>query len=641
MINKLFLYLKKNYLFLLCCFIILIILMIFQYTLEISNKNNIVYDTKQSHLIKKNFTFIPFPKFVDELTQKFVAKENNLSKVNLYVNSSNKTISANIIIGIMNQDEKVICEHKYSVLHFQNTNYINFEFPTIKNSKDKEYTIYIKHLNDEYSDVTFIEDVDLLMNNNSETNANIFINPVYKNSTNNELILTFIIISTVLVFFVIFIIHYKKYKIEKIYLFTIIVFSIFTIILTPLFVGKDENSHWTRAFEIANGHMLSGIKDNWPTSSFSKVILNLSGKNFKENWNMINLTYNEDEMEDYDMEYMSVYSPISYLPQSLGIFISKIFTNHPIIWAYSGRIMNAVFFITMFYLAIKIIPIGKKSLFLIGLLPSTINSFSTLSADGFLLASITLFISYILYLIYNRKKILKRVDYIILMILTIIISLSKLVYLPFLFLLFSLIKKDDSNRKKIMLIVIAFLGLLLNLIWGKIAFQYLKVGQGLNSTYYIIEILKHPVNFIQKFLYTYANNIGKYINDVFGGNNNWYGSSISDASIVPLIAFILYILAIRNNETLNLTKLEKWIFFLVIIAVFSLISVSLYISCTPIGFSYFAGIQGRYFLPILLPIFLFINSNYKRKYTINEKLYLSGIILLSYYSLTILFINYL
>lgn len=623
---------KKNYKFLkdnsiVIFFLILIIITIinFQYMIKNSNKNDIAYD-REERIIGTNAVYLPFQSYINTITQEFIAQEDNLSEIDIFISNvddqKSSTLTSNMIVGLEDEAGNIICEYDYPILHFYKSETFTFPIPTIKDSKGKKYTLYINRMKNKLSNLIFIVDSDKNSNeelflgqlsiNNDKIDGNLYAIPIYKSNENTAIITIITIILTVFIFAVIYLINKKKnISLHKFYFMASLILSLTTIIVTPLFCGKDELSHWTRTYEISSGHILSGFKDGWPISTFSKTLIDISsGKNFKDSWNNLIIEYNDEETKDMDMQYMSVYSPISYLPTSMGILISKLIINRPAVWAYAARIVNAIACISLICLAIKLIPFGKKLLFAIGLIPTTINSFSTITADGFLIAITVLMVSYILNIIYSRNKKMNKKDYIILAILSFIISLSKLVYLPFLFFLLLLLSKGDSQKKKLTIIGIIIVGIILNIIWGTIAYKYLSAGQGANSNYYILDTLKHPFQFIQKFIYTWYTNISKYISDLFGGNNAWYGTVIEDASIIPIFNMLIFLmLSLFDKESkIKLNTYSKFIMLAIILAIVALVSVSLYISCTPVGFPYFVGIQGRYFLPLLLPIGLLLNN---------------------------------
>jgi len=648
--KKIYSFMKKNIILIFFFALILIAIGNFFHMVKYSDKNYTFYE-REDRKIGTNVVLLPFQINTKEITQEFIAKENNLSRIDIYINNVDNPeasyLNANMTIGIKDDSDNIICEHNYSVLHFYNSKEVSFTFPKIKDSKNKKYTLYIKRINDMPSNVIFGMDVDITGNDKSilgtltvdgnKYDGSLYMTPMYELNTNTIKTIIIISIVSILTFISICLLNKnKKINIEQNYFIIAIILCLASIFLTPLFYGKDESSHWARAYEISEGNMLSGIKDGWPTSTFSKSLFDVnSSNNFTSSWNKLNIRYSDEETTEVDMQYMSVYSPVSYLPSSTGIFISKLLTTRPAIWAYYARLTNMLVCVSLVYLAIKLLPTGKKLLFTIGLLPSTIGSFSTITADGFLLATTTLLFTYILNIILTKNRNLSKKDYIILIILASIISLSKLVYLPFLLLLLLLINKKDSTSKKVKILGIIIGGFILNMLWGSIAFEYLSIGQGLNSKYYIVDILTHPFQFIQKFIFTWYLNFGKYMNDLFGGNNAWYGHVIKDASIVPIIFVIIsLVLSIFDKEChLELKTVPKVIISIIMLLLIALISTSLYISCTPIGFSYFVGIQGRYFLPLLLPILLILGSFIKIKKTnINTNFILSLVIYTSFLS---------
>lgn len=74
------------------------------------------------------------------------------------------------------------------------------------------------------------------------------------------------------------------------------------------------------------------------------------------------------------------------------------------------------------------------------------------------------------------------------------------------------------------------------------------------------------------------------------------------------IFIYLYIYLLFNSES-KLKNKDKWLMVMIILSTFVVISISLYISCTPVNFDYIIGIQGRYFLPLLFPLYLVGRKN--------------------------------
>ena len=78
---------------------------------------------------------------------------------------------------------------------------------------------------------------------------------------------------------------------------------------------------------------------------------------------------------------------------------------------------------------------------------------------------------------------------------------------------------------------------------------------------------------------------------------------------MPLVMFLVafgfwLILLVQRDETLKLKKWDRWVYLLVFCVIVLLIMTSLYVQWTAVGAEKIDGVQGRYFLPImiLLPV---------------------------------------
>ena len=99
-----------------------------------------------------------------------------------------------------------------------------------------------------------------------------------------------------------------------------------------------------------------------------------------------------------------MYAPTSYLPQAVGIRIADLFTDRPMVLAYAGRIANMLMFGLLFFFAIRLTPVGKNFLVLLGLVPVNIQSANSMSADALALALTVALASFVLAMRYNKKK---------------------------------------------------------------------------------------------------------------------------------------------------------------------------------------------------------------------------------------------
>lgn len=604
---------KKN---IISIIILIIIIMTSIYHFKNKLDNSDVFD----NIGEMNFTELNRYMYDgQELIQKIVPAKDNFFKIKIYfdveqIYTSLEYTSLYWEVYLKDSNNNIIQKYKYEKVFIEKENSITFQFDSINDSMNKEYYLVIK---------SFKSGVTLpitMAKNNDQDNYNLWINgelsemilpyrTYYEKSyddfeVNEYLFIMFVILPIFLILYLFIRKYYNRLSLHNEYMIIALVISMFMILLTRPYNGNDEVYHWARIYELSNGNLTSDIIDGWPYTMVDEGLFYF--EKYNEIGNIINTSSNNELI---DMQYTSVYSPISYLPQIIGLNIAKVILPNSFYWSYFIRITQAIFCIICTYFAIKWIPVGKKIVFFIGLLPTYIQATSLISADACLVSSSILFIAKILQVSLSKDKI-KRKDYILLFILSATLALSKLVYIPLCLLLLFIPYKRKEGKKEIGIILI--LTLCITILWNGIALNSLMQGQGINTTYYIRNILQNPLNFLQITLYSFFNQIGNHISDLFGGQNKWYSNTIYDSTIIPLLFFILYIYLTFNEDKDILNKKEKRYLGIILIITYVLISTSLYISCTPIYHDEIIGIQGRYLLPFLLPIYFLIPKGNKK-----------------------------
>jgi len=554
--------------------------------------------------------------------------KGNLKKIIIKFDSNIAEFKNKINIKILDKDDKTIIDEDIDKKKIDYEKKYTINIP--KNNKKSEYMLKIKNDNEE---VLKIKEIKIY--NYHQSNKKIFI-------------IVFLVI-TLLTCGLLLISNKFNISIEKCYLISaIFVYSLFLFLL-PLFTAHDELYHWFRAYEVSEGRLLSEVNDNKAYSHLpvsiaqinNEKLRNIDYRSIKES-----LEVKTDETQTlYDMRTVAIYSPVQYLPQATGIFIARQLTDRTLIMAYFGRIFNALFAIVMIYFAIKIIPFGKRIIYTIAFLPIAIEGFTSLSADAITISTAILFISYILMLVYDKKiKIIRKRDVFIISILCSILAFCKIVYIPLIFLCF-LIPKNKYKDKKwyyITNLLIVIICIFFNLGWLKIASSYLALYS--TTSVQTTSILSHPFNYIQIVLYTFFNNFQRYIFTMLGNELGWE-EFIHPLSIIPVSYLILLIInALFDKQSNNKLHIkENIVFGLVSLLIGALIFTSLYVQFTKPGNIEIAGIQGRYFIPVL-PLLLLLISNFK---TMNlnrinlNKVTINTCLILSYSVLLTIFIQFL
>lgn len=426
----------------------------------------------------------------------------------------------------------------------------------------------------------------------------------------------------------------KNFTEDKAFKFVIPLICIMFFVAMPMFRNHDEDTHWLRIYDIANGNLFVPTEygeifqegaTNYPATEIPKAVFDIvdrektAGHNFKE---LYEYTINEDETIIVALPTEALYSPIQYIPQVTGTLIAKMFTNRPIVMAYMARLFNMITTIIILYFAMKLIPFGKKIFLAVMAIPIAVEGFTSLSSDAMTISIAMLLIAYIFNIIFNKdKKIVTWKDKVILGTLCVIIALCKIVYLPLVGLLLLLPKEKFSSKtnKIVTVIIIIAIATIINLAWLYISSQYLAEYKEGRPVEQVQKLLTNPIEYLQTVFHSINLNGNKYLMSMFGGELGLNEHVILNTVIPYTFMFLCLILGIIDNDIKNkLSKFQNCIIILIILAITALIFTSLYIQWTPTESTSIAGIQGRYFLPIL-PLAILLMGNLKIKANYKEE----------------------
>ncbi len=614
---------------------VLIIVLIANYSLKIEEK---LYTTGE---IQEETGTLEDASAGTEIVQTFVAIDNNLKKVKIDFEPYKVDVNCGgkVTVGIKDANGNVIQEREILRNYVRETSQYTLEFPKQKDSKDKEYQIFIR-FNDledankfysvKYTDKNEFLKNHLTINGEEIQGASIIFQDLYKSNIRTIIYSVILIIFILGVYIVSSIIYYKKsMKIENIFLMIAPFACIFFLVTMPTFKNHDEYYHWLKAYEVSQGTLMTpqedGVQGSMMPEGVSKVFpTNWTELDYQTMKELLNIKLNEDNKGILNPETAAVYSFVQYIPQATGIALARLVTDNVYLITYGGRIVNMIFALLVLYFAIKLIPFGKKLLLVPAMIPIAIEGFTSLSPDSMTISVAFFYIAYILHLAFEKKEQLEMKEKVILLISSIVIALCKIVYIPLVGLILIIPKekfKNAGNKNKILnFCIIAGIAMMINLIWLAISSRYLSTFREGDSKIQVLLALQNPILYIQNVLYTFNLNGSNYLLSLFGADLGW-GELIKLYSIVPYAFLGIYLFtAITDNELKDKFKRYQivWIS-LVILAIVGLIFTSLYVQWTTVGQTSIAGIQGRYFLPILPLVMLLLGSVVKVKSLYNEE----------------------
>lgn len=644
--------LKKDWKFFsILIFSIILIILISTYTLSIENK---LY-TKG--VMQETTGAIEDIRPQTEILQEFIAIDNNLEKIIIDFEPYKDDVNCGgkVRIGIKDSYENIIKEEEITRNYIRENTKYTLKFNKQKESKDKNYSIFIKFENLEdynrfytlkYTEKNEFENNKLYINENEQVGESLIFQDLYKSNIRVNIFWTIMLLMILCIFIISTIIYYKKnIKEEHLFLMIAPIVCIFFMLVMPTFKSHDEYYHWLKAYEVSEGNLMTPIKDGIQGSIMPDSVAEV----FPSDWihmtysdakEILNVKLNEEEQGILNPETAAVYSFVQYVPQAIGICIGRLVTDNVYIITYAGRAINMMFAILILYLAIKITPFGKKLLLIPAMIPIAIEGFTSLSPDAMTISISFLYIAYILYLAFGNKEKVKIKDKAILLLLSIIIALCKIVYIPLVMLILIIPKykfKNESNKNKLLnFIIIAGIAIIINLSWLAISSRYLSTFREGDSTVQVMLAISNPIEYLQKLLYTVNLYGNKYTMSLFGSELGW-GELVKLYSIIPYAFLGIYCFsAIIDDEIKG--KFEKYQIFwmaLVVIAILGLIFTSLYVQWTVVGSNRIEGVQGRYFLPILPLITILIASKIKvktlyQKENINKFVAISTLVLQIY-----------
>lgn len=400
----------------------------------------------------------------------------------------------------------------------------------------------------------------------------------------------------------------EKKRIIKFFAFSLVIFGILYFLLMPFGRVPDESTHFFRAYEISEGHFLTPKNDDGiggMERSLDFLVLN-DNKSFMTYNNLLkslNIKGTDGEKIFFNYSTASLYSPFSYIPQVVGIVIARIFTSSLLVQAYAGRFFNLLFCILLLTMAYKIIPTHKNVILMLALVPITCQEIISLAADGVTISLVILFVAYIMRLRHDKEKPITKENVFWLFTLALCMSLSKIVYAPICLLAFLIPEskfKKKSDKYKIIFIV-GFVLLILNLGWLTLATGYLnEYSEGVNSGLQVKFILTHPVHYLLVLLRTISKMILPYLLQLSGQILEWLDFSLTYIYPIAYLFLLGFVIIVCHDEECSRDISVKALCGLVFCIIVFLIFTSLYVQWTSVGYKEILGVQGRYFIPIII-----------------------------------------
>lgn len=429
--------------------------------------------------------------------------------------------------------------------------------------------------------------------------------------------MVFAVLVMILVVSSIIVILQRNLDISKKYFMLAILLGIFYSFIFPALSMPDELTHFGEAYKISSTILRQPVCDEegyfFLRADDYDSITYLHNIDTVSEWYESSIRGSITEMVTSDQNYtISIRAKYAYIVSAIGITIARLFQWSGRVLLSFGRLCNLFFLTTIIALAIHITPKFKLFMTAIGLLPETILLMNSYSYDGLNIAMSVLIVAFFLYLYDKEQCSLKEI--IIFLALLLVFVPVKIVYVPFVLLFVLLPKSKIQITSKILYLVMGILLIGVAIcVWLNLSsildlvFRPTRGAAGdlpilINANY----VLNHPGQIINMYARTMFENSYSYIQSMTGTvySINRFGEmlSYSTPSWLLIVIFSICAVSILNEEVKGAQHILKNRVVVAVIVVFSLlaISVSMLFACTMSDYRKIEGIQGRYFLPLLL-----------------------------------------
>lgn len=419
-----------------------------------------------------------------------------------------------------------------------------------------------------------------------------------------------------------FILYFRKTVAKKLHVsFLVIVILIGTniAILTPTYYSYDEREHFVRAYEVSCFDLEIGAPKEIQWVDNIDSFFRFTGFSNQPHNTILekNNYFHEFSSTDYSKSayYNSTaisYPFVPYLVSGFGIFSARILGLPFIYTFFAGRLFSLFGYAIIGALCIKHVSIAKRSMFMVGLLPTFLFVSSAYSADTFTLAFSFAAVTVFLNMLAAKSHSLSYKQPLLFTVYIAIVIMCKVTYAPLCLLIFCIPKErfqKNTQSKFFKLGALSFCGIiaLLTYLFANIKDINQWQQPGVDVSGQISFILHHIPTYIEIMWNCFTSDITNYFNEItitFA-----YCPKLSNIWM-PVLIVALFTITIIDHESdvLSLKKKDKGIIFLAITASWALVMTALYITFTSVANNGIIGIQGRYLMPLLLPCLLLFKN---------------------------------
>jgi uncharacterized membrane protein/Tfp pilus assembly protein PilF len=399
---------------------------------------------------------------------------------------------------------------------------------------------------------------------------------------------------------------------EWVFLALALVFGIVLLLLTPPFEVPDEEAHFRRAFEISEGRIIALKQGDFTGDYLPPAIQELFDRfkpirvrpdqktSGREILDTAGISLDAGDREFVPFSNSAIHSPLTYLPQSAAIFLTRRFTSSALLCLYAGRLLNLLAVTAMTFFAIRLTPVAKWGFVTLAITPMALALDASLSPDALTNSLAFMLIAQVLACTFGSDEPVSWRALVFLALTGVAIGLAKQAYflLPLCYLLIPVRKLGGARRYWMGLALIQGMTFLAVAGWALVVrriYSPADASFGMNPEEQIRGMAADPLGFARAIWETILH-FQLYGEEYLG----WLGLAdlrLPVAVYFVEIALILLVFLGSFDETRPLTNRQALVAAGVAALVSLTVLVVIHITWDAVG-AKSIGLQGRYFIPV-------------------------------------------
>lgn len=568
----------------------------------------------------------------DLLTETFTAQQDKLSSLSFQVCAAKKNRGSMLHIQLFDAGNELVLHDEYcrvSSLPSVRSEWKMYLEKEYAASAGREIRICIEPVGFEASEVHFYIGegkslVKAMVGDKRTGNLPIlkasyadygFLRPLYR--TFAILVYVFLVMSFLMILVL-------GWNVQKIYVPICLFLGVLYMLIIPVYSVPDEYAHIDTAYSLSNRlmgigkpTMLEGYDYRREIDAETQEYYSYTATidDYRRMYTEFKSAVPEQELTPCVMR--STYSNVSmlyFLPSAVGITLGRILQLPTIPVYLLGRFCNLIAYVLLTCLAVRRLPGMKEVFFLYATLPIGLQQAASYSYDCILAASALLFFAYCVYFSVG-KDFPGPVDVFLLLFTSLqIVTVKGGVYAPLaLFLLLIPLERRWKWIKNIpfFVMITGFIGL--GFLQGNISslMNRLLPGSGTHvsafsgkEVYTLSYFIEKPMTLLSLYFNTFFMEGSRLVYEFFGGKMGsvkniqmpWFYSCI--------FMVIMAVCVSRSRRDFALRRISRFICLAAPLLAILLIGLAMLLAHTPTDTYYITGLQGRYYIPIMMIMLL-------------------------------------